>query len=52
ALEARQPMGRLGSAQEIAAGILFLAAPTSSFVTGTALEVDGGMAGLRVPARN
>ncbi|MDQ3751433.1 MAG: SDR family oxidoreductase, partial [Actinomycetota bacterium] len=42
ALEARQPMGRLGSAQEIAAGILFLAAPTSSFVTGTALEVDGG----------
>lgn len=51
ALEARQPMGRLGSAQEIAAGILFLAAPTSSFVTGTALEVDGGMAGLRIPAR-
>ena len=52
ALEARQPMGRLGSAQEIAAGIMFLAAPTSSFVTGTALEVDGGMAGLRIPARN
>lgn len=51
ALEARQPMGRLGSAQEIAAGILFLAAPTSSFVTGTTLEVDGGMAGLRMPAR-
>ncbi|MDQ3784458.1 MAG: SDR family oxidoreductase [Actinomycetota bacterium] len=49
ALEARQPMGRLGSAQEIAAGIVFLAAPTSSFVTGTALEVDGGMAGLRLP---
>lgn len=52
ALEARQPMGRLGSAQEIAAGIVFLAAPTSSFVTGTALEVDGGMAGLRIPARS
>lgn len=51
ALEARQPMGRLGSAQEIAAGIVFLAAPTSSFVTGTALEVDGGMAGLRIPSR-
>lgn len=52
ALEARQPMGRLGSAQEIAAGIVFLAAPTSSFVTGTALEVDGGMAGLRIPSRS
>ena len=52
ALEARQPMGRLGSAQEIAAGIVFLAAPTSSFVTGTALEVDGGMAGLRIPGRS
>lgn len=52
ALEARQPMRRLGSAQEIAAGILFLAAPTSSFVTGTALDVDGGIAGLRIPPRN
>lgn len=51
ALEARQPMGRLGTAEETAAAILFLAAPSSGFVTGTALAVDGGMAGLRVPAR-
>jgi len=47
-LEQRQPMGRLGSAQEVAAAIAFLAAPSSSFVTGTALSVDGGMSGLRV----
>jgi NAD(P)-dependent dehydrogenase (short-subunit alcohol dehydrogenase family) len=49
ALEARQPMGRLGRAEEIAAAIAFLADPSSSFVTGTALAIDGGMAGLRVP---
>jgi NAD(P)-dependent dehydrogenase (short-subunit alcohol dehydrogenase family) len=51
ALEARQPMGRLGTAEETAAAILFLASPSSRFVTGTALAVDGGLAGLRVPAR-
>lgn len=51
ALAARQPMGRLGTAEETAAAILFLASPSSGFVTGTALAVDGGMAGLRVPAR-
>jgi 2-keto-3-deoxy-L-fuconate dehydrogenase len=49
ALEARQPMGRLGTAEEVAVAITFLAAPSSSFVTGTALAVDGGMAGLRIP---
>lgn len=48
ALEARQPMGRLGTADEVAEAIAWLAAPASGFVTGTALEVDGGMAGLRV----
>ena len=51
ALEARQPMGRLGTAEEIAGSIRFLATPSSSFITGIALPVDGGMAGLRVPAR-
>jgi NAD(P)-dependent dehydrogenase (short-subunit alcohol dehydrogenase family) len=51
AMEARQPMGRLGTAEEIAIAIVFLAAPSSSFVTGGALAVDGGMSGLRVPAR-
>jgi 2-keto-3-deoxy-L-fuconate dehydrogenase len=51
ALQARQPMGRLGRATEIADAIAYLAAPTSSFVTGTALAVDGGVYGLRVPPR-
>jgi NAD(P)-dependent dehydrogenase (short-subunit alcohol dehydrogenase family) len=42
ALIARQPMGRLGRADEMAAAILFLASDESSFTTGTALLVDGG----------
>jgi NAD(P)-dependent dehydrogenase (short-subunit alcohol dehydrogenase family) len=47
ALEARQPMGRLVSADEVAAAIAYLASPWSSATTGTALPVDGGMYGLR-----
>lgn len=42
AMTARQPMGRLGTAAEIAAGILYLASDDASFATGTALVVDGG----------
>ncbi len=42
ALRARQPMGRLGTPEEIAAAILFLAGDESKFATGTALVVDGG----------
>jgi len=41
-LVSRQPMGRLGSAEEMAAAYLFLASDESSFTTGTALVVDGG----------
>ena len=41
-LEARQPMGRLGTADEMAEAALYLAAPGSAFVTGTQLVVDGG----------
>jgi NAD(P)-dependent dehydrogenase (short-subunit alcohol dehydrogenase family) len=48
ALAARQPMGRLVSADEVAAGIAYLASPAAASVTGTALAIDGGMAGLRI----
>jgi 2-keto-3-deoxy-L-fuconate dehydrogenase len=51
ALEARQPMGRLVSAEEVAAGIAYLASPAAAAVTGTALAIDGGMAGLRIRPR-
>jgi 2-keto-3-deoxy-L-fuconate dehydrogenase len=49
ALEQRQPMGRLGLAEEVASAVAFLASPQSSFITGIALPVDGGMAGVRPP---
>ncbi|MBA2426924.1 MAG: SDR family oxidoreductase [Actinobacteria bacterium] len=52
ALEARQPMGRLGTAEEVADAIAWLAAPASGFVTGIALAIDGGLGGLRVPSKS
>lgn len=51
ALNARQPMGRLVTADEVAAAIAYLASPLAASVTGTALAVDGGMQGLRVRPR-
>jgi 2-keto-3-deoxy-L-fuconate dehydrogenase len=48
ALAARQPMGRLVSAAEVAAAIAYLASPLSGATTGVALAVDGGMSGLRL----
>ncbi|MFG2627558.1 SDR family NAD(P)-dependent oxidoreductase [Streptomyces sp. NPDC048473] len=48
ALNARQPHGRLVTADEVAAAIVCLAGPAAGSVTGTALAVDGGMAGLRL----
>ena len=38
------PMGRYGQPEEIAAAIVFLLGPDASFITGTVLAVDGGMA--------
>jgi 2-keto-3-deoxy-L-fuconate dehydrogenase len=52
ALERRQPMGRLVSPDEVAAGIAYLASPLASSLTGTSLAVDGGMAGLRIRPRS
>lgn len=41
---ARQPMGRLGTAEEVASLALFLASDEASYITGQAHLVDGGMA--------
>jgi short-subunit dehydrogenase len=49
ALEARQPLGRLVSSEEVASAICYLASPLQGSTTGTSLNVDGGMQGLRIP---
>jgi NAD(P)-dependent dehydrogenase (short-subunit alcohol dehydrogenase family) len=42
ALLQRLPLGRLGTADEVAAACLFLAGPDGSYITGTEITVDGG----------
>lgn len=46
ALRARQPMGRLGTPEEIAGAALYLAGESAGFVTGTALTIDGGLTAI------
>jgi NAD(P)-dependent dehydrogenase (short-subunit alcohol dehydrogenase family) len=48
ALAARQPMGRLVTANEVAAAVCYLASPAAGSTTGSILAVDGGMYGLRL----
>jgi 3-oxoacyl-[acyl-carrier protein] reductase len=40
------PTGRMGTPEEIAAAVLYLASPEAAYVTGTTLHVNGGMAML------
>jgi NAD(P)-dependent dehydrogenase (short-subunit alcohol dehydrogenase family) len=48
ALRARQPIGRLVTAEEVATAIAYLASPLSGSTTGVVLPVDGGMSSLRL----
>ncbi|MFE7845281.1 SDR family NAD(P)-dependent oxidoreductase [Microbacterium sp. NPDC057407] len=48
ALESRQPHGRLVTPAEVAGAVLYLVGPASGSTTGTFIEVDGGMSGLRL----
>jgi NAD(P)-dependent dehydrogenase (short-subunit alcohol dehydrogenase family) len=48
ALNARQPHGRLVSADEVADAVAYLASPRSGSTTGTSIAVDGGMQELRL----
>ena len=45
AFTARQPMGRLAEAHEIAALVVYLASDESAFMTGQAVTIDGGWSG-------
>jgi len=40
---AKIPLGRLGTAEDIAQGVLFLASEAAAYITGTTLVIDGGM---------
>lgn len=48
ALRARQPLGRLVTAEEVAHAVASLASPIAGSTTGTVLRVDGGMTSLRL----
>jgi Dehydrogenases with different specificities (related to short-chain alcohol dehydrogenases) len=50
ALNARQPHGRLVTADEVAGAVAYLASPASGSTTGTSIAVDGGMQELRLRA--
>ena len=43
ALTGRIPAGRLGSGDDIAAGVVYLASKEAAYVTGQTLSVNGGM---------
>jgi 3-oxoacyl-[acyl-carrier protein] reductase len=46
ALLGRVPVGRLGTADEVASAVLFLASAESAYITGSTIHVNGGMAML------
>ena len=49
ALARLHPMGRVGTAEDIAELVVFLASARASFITGAAYPVDGGLTSVAVP---
>lgn len=45
------PLGRLGSPEEVASAVVFLATPAASFISGATLVVDGGYTGVDTVAK-
>ena len=43
AISGRVPLGRAGTAEEVANVVAFLASPAASFITGTSIHIDGGL---------
>ena len=43
AIVAQTPLGRIGTADEVAAAVVFLASDEASYITGQVLRVNGGM---------
>jgi 7-alpha-hydroxysteroid dehydrogenase len=50
-MEARTPMGRLGTVEDVAAAALYLASPAAAWVTGKVVEVDGGTVASNWPIK-
>jgi len=48
---AMTPMGRLGTPEDIALGVLFLASPAGSWITGKVFEIDGGTVASNWPMK-
>jgi NAD(P)-dependent dehydrogenase (short-subunit alcohol dehydrogenase family) len=46
------PIGRAGTAQDVANGVLFLSSDASSYMTGTELVIDGGFNAGAIPPRH
>jgi NAD(P)-dependent dehydrogenase (short-subunit alcohol dehydrogenase family) len=46
-LSAAQPIGRMGTPEEIASLVAFLCSEEASFITGSAYDIDGGFTLLR-----
>lgn len=47
-LAASQPIGRMGTPDEVAAMVLFLCSPDAAFITGADFALDGGFTGLKI----